>query len=68
MTKASELRNQSIEELKSLYHDLSKQIYQFSNEIQITRKAEKPHLIRLNKRNRARVLTVLRQKDGSITN
>lgn len=67
MRKASELKDQSIEELKAMYQELSKDIFELKNEIRIKRKAEKPHLIREKKRDRARVLTVLRQKGGSLT-
>lgn len=68
MRKASELKDQSVDELKALYHELSKELFQLNNEIKVTRKMEKPHLMREKKRDRARVLTVLRQKGASITN
>ncbi|KAG6559502.1 Ribosomal L29 protein [Candidatus Rhabdochlamydia oedothoracis] len=60
--KAKELRDQSKEELQALYADLSKEIFELRNELKTTRKLEKPHLIRLKKRDRARVLTVLQEK------
>lgn len=62
MPKAKELRDQSKEELQDLYADLSKEIFELRNELKTTRKLEKPHLIRLKKRDRARVLTVLQEK------
>jgi len=68
MLKPSELNDQSVEELKNTYLELSKEIFRFNNEIRVTRKMEKPHLMREKKRDRARVLTVLRQKGASITN
>ena len=68
MVKASELKDKPADELKALYRDLSKQIYELSNEMKVTRKTEKPHLKRSHKRDRARVLTVLRQMGESITN
>ena len=67
MRKASELKDQSVEELKAAYHELSKDIFQLKNEVRMTKKMEKPHLVREKKRDRARVLTVLRQKGGSVT-
>jgi large subunit ribosomal protein L29 len=67
MRKASEFKDQSVEELRVAYNELSKDIFQLKNEIRMTRKVEKPHLIREKKRERARVLTVLRQKGGSLT-
>lgn len=63
MTKAKEFRDQSAEELKALYQDLSKELFQLRNEMKVTRKMEKPHLVRGKKRDRARVLTVLREKE-----
>lgn len=63
MLKAKELREQSAEELKTLCGDLSKEIYDLKNELSTARKLEKPHLLRTKKRDRARVMTVLRQKE-----
>lgn len=62
MLKTSELKDQSVEELKALYRDLSKEIFGLKNEMRMARKLEKPHLVRTKKRDRARVLTVLRQR------
>jgi large subunit ribosomal protein L29 len=67
MRKASELKDQSVEELRAIYHDLSREIFQLKNEARMTRKMETPHLVRDKKRDRARVLTVLRQKGASLT-
>ncbi|MDR2539196.1 MAG: 50S ribosomal protein L29 [Chlamydiales bacterium] len=64
MPKAKELRDQSKEELQALYADLSKEIFELRNELKTTRKSEKPHLIRLKKRDRARVLTILQEKQA----
>lgn len=63
MTKSKELRDQSPDELKAIFNDLSKEIFQFRNEMKITRKSEKSHLIREKKRDRARVMTILREKE-----
>lgn len=68
MRKASELKDQSVEELRATYRELSRDIFQLKNESRITRKMEKPHLVSDKKRDRARVLTVLRQKGASLTN
>jgi large subunit ribosomal protein L29 len=62
MLKTKNLRDQSPEELQVLSVDLSKEIFELRNELKTTRKLEKPHLIRIKKRNRARVLTILQQK------
>jgi large subunit ribosomal protein L29 len=62
MRRASEFKEQSVEELKVIFKDLSKEIFDLTNELAITRKIEKPHLLRKKKRDRARVLTILHQK------
>lgn len=62
MLKASDLRNQTPDELKAVYQDLSKEIFEIRTEYSITRKLEKTHLLREKKRDRARVMTVLKQK------
>ncbi len=68
MLKPDKLRDQSVEELKLLHADLTKELFKFNNEIKRTRKMEKPHLMREKKRDRARILTVLRQKGAELTN
>ena len=65
MTKAKELRNQSASELKALYQDLSREMFQLRNEMKVTRKMEKPHLVRLKKKDRARVMTILSEKENA---
>jgi large subunit ribosomal protein L29 len=67
MLKADQLKDQSAEELKAMYRDLSKEIFDLNTELKLTRKSEKPHLFREKRKDRARVLTVLRQKGGTIT-
>lgn len=66
MLKAKELRDQSPEELQALSIDLSKEIFLLRNELKTTRKLEKPHLIRVKKRDRARALTILREKEAQL--
>jgi large subunit ribosomal protein L29 len=68
MAKTSEFKERSVEELKENYLELSKDLFQLKNEFKLTKKSEKPHLMRAKKRDRARVLTFLRQKGGSVTN
>ena len=64
MVKASELKDLPVEELNARYQDLSHQIYALTNERKVARKMDKPHQKRMHRRDRARVLTVLRQKQG----
>ena len=63
MLKTKDLRDQTSDELKALYRDLSREIYSLKCELSIARKLEKPHLIRTKKRDRAKVLTIMRQKE-----
>lgn len=63
MLKAKDLKEQSVDELKAMFRDLSKEIYDLKNELSVARKLEKPHLVREKRRDRARVLTVLRHKE-----
>ena len=66
MKSKTDYTDQSAEELKVLYQELCKEIYEYKNELSQTRKLEKPHLFRLKKRERARVLTALAQKGGKV--
>lgn len=62
MLKAKDLINQSVEELEAQYEDLCREVFELMNELKLARKLDKPHLISEKKRDRAKVLTVLRQK------
>jgi large subunit ribosomal protein L29 len=59
-------KDQSVEELKIAYEDLSKQIFDLRNELSVNKKLEKPHLVKQKRRDRARVLTALKAKGGSL--
>lgn len=63
MLKTKDLLNQSLEEVEAQYEDLCREIFELMNELKLTRKLDKPHLIREKKRDRARVLTILRQRN-----
>ncbi|MBF5058874.1 50S ribosomal protein L29 [Candidatus Neptunochlamydia vexilliferae] len=62
MVKAEELVNQSIEELEAKYEDTCRDIFELTSELRVSRKLEKPHELKEKKKDRARILTVLRQK------
>lgn len=62
MLKVSELVSQSIAELETQYEDLSRAVFDLTNELHVSRKLEKPHLLKDKKKDRARILTALRQK------
>ena len=63
MPKVKELREQSEVELKALCEDISREIFQLRNEMKASRQVEQPHHLRLKKKERARVLTILREKE-----
>ncbi len=67
MAKAKELRDLSQEDLKALYQDLSKELFQMRNEMKIARKMDKPHLVRMKRKDRARAMTILREKELTAT-
>jgi ribosomal protein L29 len=62
MGKAHSFKDQSKEELSVLSRDLAQEIFGMRNELKVTRKLDKPHLLRAKKKERARVLTALHQK------
>lgn len=67
MAKAKEFREKSPEDLKVLYQDMSKELFQLRNEMKMSRKMEKSHLIRIKKKDRARVMTILREHETKAT-
>lgn len=64
MTKAQEFRDQSIEELGAKYDELRKELYEMVNIKQSTKKLDKPHLVRAIKKDIARVLTIIGEKQA----
>lgn len=62
MTKIKEMRALTVEELQEQQKTLAKEIYQMNCELKLSRKLEKPHFVREKKRARARLLTLIREK------
>lgn len=62
MKKASELRDQSIDELLATCQDLRKKLFELTNQLKQDKKLEKPHLIRQTKKEIARILTIVSEK------
>jgi large subunit ribosomal protein L29 len=62
MKKNRRFQDTSVEELNVLYRELSKEIFDMRNEKAISRKLDKPHLLKQKIKDRARVLTFLRAK------
>ena len=66
MLKAKDLRDQSPEELEANLVDLSKELFQLKNQFKLTKKLEQPHRLRELRRDRARILTVLGEKNAPV--
>ena len=62
MTKAQELRKQSDEELKSLLQDKRTNIFKLRNALARKDKEVKPHLMRNDRKDVARISTILRER------
>ncbi len=62
MLTAKELRNMSEEDMKGHLEDAEKELYYMRNEQSISKKIEKPHLVKQRKKEKARILTILREK------
>jgi len=56
------LQEQSKEELEAMKEDMDKDIFALTNELKTNRKLERPHLLREKKKIRARILTILGEK------
>lgn len=66
--KKKELRDQSAAELQALSRDLEREVFELRNELSLNRKLEKPHMLKAKRREKARVLTILtqKQKEGAV--
>jgi ribosomal protein L29 len=64
MTKASTFRDQSVAELQEAVIAISKEIYNLINEKNRTKKMDKPHLLCEKKKDTARLLTIIHEKQS----
>lgn len=62
-SKAQDLRDLSEAELDARYKDACKELFRLKNQRSQSKKLEKPHLIPEKKKEIARVLTVMREKE-----
>lgn len=62
--KAKEFRDMTVDELEALYEDSRHALYHLINELKKAKKIEKPHLIKEKKKDIARLLTVLTEKQS----
>jgi ribosomal protein L29 len=65
MIKAKELRDKSADELKAILLDTRKILFELSNEMQLSKESTNRDKIRTMKKDVARLLTVIKQKDVS---
>lgn len=66
MAKAKDLRDKSLEELQAECNDLRKKLFDLVNARRMERRQfEKPHRIREAKKDIARLLTVITQKQSA---
>lgn len=63
MAKAKEIREQSNEELTAQLNDLRKNIFEMRNALSSKREDVKPYQIKMKKKDIARILTLLRQRE-----
>lgn len=66
MVKAKDLRDLSLEDLEFQCNELSRELFELKNEMKVNRKMERPHMVRQKKKDRARVMTVLREKESTV--
>lgn len=60
--KKKELKESSAKELSTALHDLDRELFELRTELATQRKLEKPHLIKEKRKQKARILTILTQK------
>lgn len=63
MLKAKDLRDQSLEELQAAHRDCCKELFILVNQSKQEKKLEKPHLLSQKRKDIARLLTVIREKE-----
>lgn len=60
--KKQDLKAQSEQELQAAIRDLDRELFTLRGELATQRKLEKPHLLKAKRREKARILTILTQK------
>lgn len=65
MIKAKELRDKSVEDLEASYNDTRKELFYLRNKMQHDKKLDQPHLLRMKRREIARLLTILHEKQSA---
>lgn len=65
MTKASDLRDQTIENLEAARDDARKDLFVLRGEASQDKKMAKPHRVRQQRKEIARILTILHEKQAA---
>ncbi|MBT3394030.1 MAG: 50S ribosomal protein L29 [Waddliaceae bacterium] len=60
--KAKDLRDQTTEELEASLLDLQQELFSLRNELRQNKKLDAPHLLKNNRKDIARIYTVLSEK------
>jgi large subunit ribosomal protein L29 len=60
--KKEKAADYTVEEMNAKVADLDKEIFALRNELAVNRKLEKPHLIKVKRKEKARLLTIMTQK------
>ncbi|OGN65298.1 MAG: 50S ribosomal protein L29 [Chlamydiae bacterium RIFCSPHIGHO2_12_FULL_49_9] len=64
--KKQEEKDQSIDELRAAAAALDREIFQLRNELSMQKKLEKPHLLKVKRKEKARVLTTITLKQKGV--
>lgn len=64
MSKASKFRDMTVNELELALNDLKRELFDLMNEAKQNKKLEKPHLLQTKKKDKARLLTILHEKQS----
>lgn len=67
MSKAKDLRDQTVEELQATLIDTKKELFELKNEIKVNKKIEKPHQLSEKRRNVARLMTIMNEKKNAVS-
>lgn len=62
---AKKKKDEAVVEFNAKIRDLDREIFDLRNELAINRKLEKPHLIKAKRKEKARLLTIMTQKQSS---
>jgi large subunit ribosomal protein L29 len=61
--KKEEVADLTAEEIVARVADLDKELFALRNELAVNRKLEQPHLLKVKRKEKARLLTIMTQKN-----